>query len=101
MAIAEAFETVRLTVRRQQSEGGILHLGQKRTKDAFVESDELRAEVERLSSMSVTSVAVEVMAKAFTGEAGADETEPSWVDPFGRGPSLYEVANWLFVPRSE
>ncbi len=78
-----------------------MHLGQKWTKEAFVESDELRAEVGRLSSMSVTSIAVEVMAKAFTGEAGADETEPPWVDPFGQGPSPYEVANWLFLPRSE
>jgi hypothetical protein len=78
-----------------------LHIGQKGTKGAVAESDELRAEVERLSSMPVTSIAVEVIAKAFTGEAGADETEPPWVDPFGRGPSPYEVANWLFLPRSE
>lgn len=78
-----------------------MHLGQKWTKEASGESDALRAEVDRLSSMPVTSIAAEVMAKAFTGEPAADETEPPWVDPFGRGPSPYEVANWLFLPRSE
>ncbi len=78
-----------------------MHLGQKWTKDALAESDALRAEVERLGSMSVTAIAMEVMSKAFTGQAGADDTEPPWVDPFGRGPSPYEVANWLFLPRSE
>ncbi len=78
-----------------------MHLGQKRTKEQSDESGELGAEVDRLSSMPVTSVAVEVMAKGFTGEAGSDETEPPWVDPFGWGPSPYDVANWLFVPRSQ
>ena len=24
-----------------------------------------------------------------------------WVDPFGRGPSAYEVAKWLYLPRNE
>jgi len=78
-----------------------VHLGQKRAEEASGESDALRAEVDRLSSMPVTSIAAEVMARAFTGDAGADVSEPPWVDPFGRGPSPYEVANWLFLPRSE
>jgi len=33
--------------------------------------------------------------------SGADETQPPWVDPFGWRPSPYEVADSLFVPRSE
>lgn len=78
-----------------------MRLGQKWTKEASAESDALRAEVVRLSSMSVTAVALEVMAKGFTGPAGDDETEPPWVNPFGWGPSPYEVANWLFLPKSE
>ncbi len=78
-----------------------MHLGQKWTKEAFAESDALRAEVARLSAMSATEIAVEVMARAFTGQAGEDETKPPWVDPFGWGPSAFEVANWLFLPSSE
>jgi hypothetical protein len=78
-----------------------VHLGHK-DKDQPVESESsaLRAAVDRLSSLSLASLAVEVMAKAFTGEAGPDD-EPPWVDPFGRGPSAYEVANWLYLPRDE
>jgi hypothetical protein len=41
------------------------------------------------------------MAKAFTGVAGPDHDEPPWPGPFGRGPSAYEVANWLYLPRNE
>lgn len=79
-----------------------MHLGRK-DKDEPVESESsaLRASVDRLSSLSLASLAVEVMAKAFTGEAGHDDDEPPWVDPFGRGPSAYEVANWLYLPRDE
>jgi hypothetical protein len=47
------------------------------------------------------SIAVEVIARAFTGVAGDDDDEPPWVDRFGRGPSAYEVANWLYLPRNE
>lgn len=65
------------------------------------ENPALRASVDRLSSLSLVSLAVELMAKAFTGSAGADDGEPPWVDPFGRGPSAYEVANWLYLPRDE
>src|SRR5262249_55560534 len=75
--------------------------GHKRTSDAPVESDALRAEVERLTPLSVTAIAVELMTKAYTGQAGPDDSEPPWPDPFGRGPTPYEVANWLFLPRSE
>jgi hypothetical protein len=79
-----------------------VHLGRK-AKDQPVESESsaLRAAVDRLSSLSLASLAVEVMATAFTGEAGDDDDEPPWVDPFGRGPSAYEVANWLYLPRDE
>ena len=77
-----------------------MHLGHK-DKDLFAETDALRAEVDRVSSLSLVSLAAEVMAKAFTGTAGTDDDEPPWVDPYGRGPSPYEVANWLYLPRSE
>jgi hypothetical protein len=75
-------------------------LGHK-DKDQSVESGALQAAVDRLSSMSLMSLAVDVMAKAFTGDAGSDPDEPPWVDPFGRGPSAYEVTNWLYLPRDE
>jgi hypothetical protein len=50
--------------------------------------------------MPLPALAVELMAKAFTGQAGQDD-EPPWVDPFGRAPSAYEIANWLYLPRDE
>ena len=78
-----------------------MHLGRRNKDEPVEESAELRASVDRLSSLPLTSVAAELIAKAYTGEAGPDEDEPPWVDPFGRGPSAYEVANWLYLPRSE
>jgi hypothetical protein len=56
--------------------------------------------VDRLGALPVVTLAIELMAKAFSGEAGQDD-EPPWVDPFGQGPSAYEVANWLYLPRDE
>lgn len=79
-----------------------MHLGRKdRDESATADSSALlQATVDRLSALSLIQLAVEVMAKAFTGEAGHDD-EPPWVDPFGWGPSAYDVANWLYLPRSE
>jgi len=51
--------------------------------------------------MSLVSLAVDVMARAFTGEAASDPDDPPWVDPFGRGPSAYDVTNWLYLPRDQ
>jgi hypothetical protein len=65
------------------------------------ESAALQAAVDRLSALSLVSLAVEVMAKAFTGESGTDEDDPPWPVLFGRAPSAYEVANWLYLPRDE
>jgi hypothetical protein len=73
----------------------------RKDKAQSVESGALQAAVDHLSSLSLVSLAVDVMAKAFTGEPGSDPGDPPWVDPFGRGPSAYEVANWLYLPRDE
>lgn len=65
------------------------------------ESGALQAAVDRLSSLSLVSLAVEVIAKAFTGAAASDPDDPPWPDPFGQGPSAYDVANWLYLPHDE
>jgi hypothetical protein len=75
-------------------------LGRK-DKDQSGGSGALQSAVDRLSSLSVVAVAVDVMAKAFTGEPASDPGDPPWPDPFGRGPSAYEVANWLYLPHDE
>jgi len=78
-----------------------MHLGRKdRDEPAETESGELQSEVSRLNAMTVVDAAVELMAKAFTGEPGADD-EPPWPDPLGQVPTAYEIANWLYLPRSE
>jgi hypothetical protein len=76
-----------------------MHLGSKRTDDMFAKTDALKAEVDRLSAMTVAEVAAEIIAKAYTGEPAADDSDPPWPDPYGTGPSPYEVANWLFLPK--
>jgi hypothetical protein len=68
---------------------------------AETESSALQAEVDRLSPLSPVALAVELMDKAFTGEAGLDGDEPPWSVLFGRAPTAYEIANWLYLPRSE
>jgi hypothetical protein len=79
-----------------------VHLGRKdKGQPTESESSELRASVDQLSSLSLVALAVELVAKAFTGQAGQDDDQPPWVDPFGRGPSAYEVANWLYLPRDQ
>ena len=65
------------------------------------ESGPLQDAVDRLTSMSLASLAVDVMAKAFTGEPASDPDDPPWPDPFGRGPSAYDVTNWLYLPRDQ
>jgi len=70
-------------------------------KDQSVDSTALQTAVDRLTSMSLASLAAEVIAKAFTGEPASDPDDPPWPDPFGRGPSAYDVANWLYLPRDE
>ena len=49
------------------------------------------AEAER-SSLYPVALAVELMDRAFTGEAGPDEDEPPWPVLFGRAPTAYEIA---------
>ena len=79
-----------------------MHFGHKdQDQPAEGQSSALQAAVDHLGSLPLTSLAVELMAKAYSGEAGQDDDEPPWVDPFGRGPSAYEVANWLYLPRDE
>jgi hypothetical protein len=51
--------------------------------------------------MSLVSLAVDVVARAFTGQPASDPDDPPWPDPFGRGPSAYEVTNWLYLPRDQ
>jgi hypothetical protein len=75
-------------------------LGHK-DKDQPDESGALQASVDRLSSMSLVSLAVDVMARAFTGEPASDPDDPPWPDPFGRGPSAFDVANWLYLPHDQ
>jgi hypothetical protein len=58
------------------------------------------AEAER-SSLYPVALAVELMDRAFTGEAGPDEDEPPWPVLFGRAPTAYEIANWMYLPCSE
>jgi hypothetical protein len=78
-----------------------MHLGHKdRDQTAQAEAGALQAAVDHLSSLSLVALAVDIVAKAFTGAAGKDD-EPPWVDPFGDGPSAYEVANWLYLPRDQ
>jgi hypothetical protein len=81
-------------------EDRIVHLGRHRDQSAESDSGALQASVDRLSALPVATLAVELMAKAYTGEPGPDD-EPPWVDPFGHAPSAYEVANWLYLPREE
>jgi hypothetical protein len=79
-----------------------VHFGH-RDKDqaAAAESDALQAAVDRLKGMSLVAVATELIAKGYTGEPSKDADEPPWVDPFGRGPSAYDAANWLYLPRDQ
>jgi hypothetical protein len=78
-----------------------VHLGRKdKEQSAESESAALQAAADHLSSLSLVALGGELMAKAFTGEAGHDD-EPPWVDPFGRAPSAYEVTNWLYLPRDQ
>jgi hypothetical protein len=79
-----------------------MHLGgHKPTDDMFAETDALKAEVDRLSAMTVAEVAAEIIAKAYTGQPAADASDPPWPDPYANGPSAYDVANWLFLPHDE
>ncbi len=73
-------------------------LGRKNKAD---ESGALQAAVDRLSAMPLEALAVDVMARAFTGQPASDPDDPPWPDPFGRGPSPYEVTNWLYLPRDQ
>ena len=78
-----------------------MHFGHKdKDESAADDSGGLRAAVDRLNPLPLATLAAEVMSKAFTGEPGKDD-EPPWVDPFGQGPSAYEVANWLYLPRDQ
>jgi hypothetical protein len=78
-----------------------MHLGHKDDdQPAAAQSGAAQAAVDHLGSLSLAALAGEVMDKAFTGQSGAED-EPPWVDPFGPGPSAYDVANWLYLPRSE
>jgi hypothetical protein len=72
-----------------------------RELSAETENSALQAEVGRLSSLSLVALAVEIMDRAFTGEPGPDSDEPPWPVLFGRAPTAYEIANWLYLPRSE
>ena len=73
----------------------------RKDKDQSSESGALQASVDQLSSMSLVSLAVDIVAKAFTGPPASDPDDPPWPDPYGRGPSPYDVCNWLYIPHDE
>ena len=73
----------------------------RKDKDQPGDTGALQAAVDRLSSQSLVSLAVDVMAQAFTGQPASDPDDPPWPDPFGRGPSAFDVANWLYLPHDQ
>jgi hypothetical protein len=76
-----------------------VHFGHKdKDQSAENETAALQAAVDRLNAMPLASLAADIVARAYTGTPGSDEDEPPWVDPFGRGPSAYDVTNWLYLP---